>query len=44
MFHSVVGVPDPPVIKLRPGMEDILEWEPPLSRGPMIIFYTIEAM
>ena len=40
----VVGVPDPPVIRLRPGMENILEWNTPLSRGPMILFYTVEVM
>ena len=43
-IHLVVGVPDPPVIRLRPGMENILEWNIPLSRGPDILFYTVEAM
>ena len=44
MFYFVDGVPDPPVIRLRPDMEHILEWNEPLSRGQMILFYTVEAM
>ena len=40
-FTFVDGVPDPPVIGIT---ENILEWTPPLSRGPAITIYTMEAM
>ena len=35
------GVPDPPIIE---GMEDILEWEKPSTRGSEILKYKVLAM
>lgn len=43
-YVTTEGVPDPPFIRLRDGMESILEWETPNTRGRDIIFYRVLAM